>query len=343
MKNKQENKENIIRYLFGELPETVRNEFEELLFSDEDLSIYLEDIENDLIDEYIRGELEFDEKRRFEKKYLTTESRQNRVDLARTLQAKVFNEEKTTVISQTEKTGIWTSISSLFGISNPVLAGSVAVLLLMTLFGGYWFITQQGTNQDIAESNNSNETPLPEILPKPRESPVQKSQSNNSAEDDVESSDVNTKPTPSPKTKTDNNSEKKPTPRVPKKEPKTKREPKAVPKQSTVFAFSLMPPLRSSSTPILNIPSSAKTVRLRLFDNFGRKYKKFIVEVNNAIGKRIWRKQISASKKRLQKSIVVNIPKLYFNGGNYEIAVLGITKGGDVEEINFYNFIVRKR
>ena len=337
MKNTKENKEKIIQYLYGGLSETVRNEFEDLLFSDEDFSLFVEDVENDLIDEYIRGELEFDEKRRFETKYLNSESRQNRVDSARTLHAEVFNKENTSVVSQGESSGIWTAISNLFGVSNPVLAGSVAVLLLMTLFGGYWFITQQGARPDIAESNNTNETPAP------KEPSVNETQTNKDDLPEVNKNSADIKPSPSPKTKTNNNTKTKRTPRKLEKDPKIKKEPKVVPKQSTIFAFSLMPPLRSSSTPVLRIPLIAKTVRLRLFDNFGSKYEQFRIELNGATGKTVWSRQIRASKKRPQKSIAISIPTRHLNQRNYEVAVYGITKDGSVEDVNFYNFVVQHR
>lgn len=347
MKHSQENKKNAVQYLFGELAEAERDVFEERLFTDEDFSLFLDDVENDLIDEYIRGELEFEEKRKFESKYLTSESRRERVDLARTLNTEVFEKEKKIVTSVAEKATFWQFIAGFFKVPNLALAGGLAAIILLVLIGGIFLITQQGGNQEIVGANNSNimenptpiqEDPTPEISPKTEENLSEDNQTktNNLSESNKNVLEANAKPTPKPQKTNSNKPEKKQTPKPVKKQPNT------VPQKPRVFAFSLLPPLRSSQTPVLNIPSTAQTVRLQLFDNFGQKYEKFIIELNDSSGKTVWSEEIRASKKRPQKSITINIPNAQLKIGNYEIAVNGITKEGKVEEINFYNFVVKK-
>jgi outer membrane biosynthesis protein TonB len=347
MNHSQENKKNAVQYLFGELAESELDSFEERLFTDEDFSLFLDDVENDLIDGYIRGELEFEEKRNFETKYLISESRRERVNLGRTLNTEVFENEKKTVISLAEKTPFGQFIKDFFRMPNLALTGGLAAIILLVLIGGIFLITQQGGNQEIVGANNSNimenptpiqEDPTPEISPKPEENPSEDNQTNtnNSSEINKNDSDTNTKSTSTPQKASSNKPEKKPTPKPVNKQRKT------VPQPPRVFAVSLLPPLRSSQTPVLNIPASAQTVRIQLFDNFGQKYEKFIIELNGGSGNIIWSQEVKASKKRPQKSIMINVPNSQFKSGNYEIAVSGVTKEGSVEEINFYNFVVKK-
>lgn len=354
MKNTEENKEKVIEYLYGELADAERDDFETSLFADENLALFLEDVENDLIDEYVGGELEFDEKRKFEKNYLTSDSRAARVDMARTLKEKLFTQQKETIAPAAREPGIWASVSVLFGTTSPLMVGTFAALLVLALVAGYWIMIQQGTAPDLAGDNNSNseqgvpvnaQTPLPEITPVPDETPGEEDQTeaNKSQETDQESSNANAKPEQSPETKPLGNQEKEPTPTPEKDQPELNKDPKLVPKQPTVFAFTLSPPLRSSSTPILRIPATAQSVNLTLFDNFGRKYEKFSVDINTASGTKVWSSQVVASKKRPQKSIAISILGESFKSGNYEIAVKGITKEGKVEELSFYNFSVRKK
>ncbi|NNE98622.1 MAG: hypothetical protein HKN25_06345 [Pyrinomonadaceae bacterium] len=342
MKNSEQNKEKVIQYLYGELIESEREDFENRIFEDQDLAMFLEEVETDLIDEYIKGELEFDEKRLFEKKYLTAVSRRERVDLARTISAKILSEDSITVESNDNRAGFWASVSSLFGGSNPALAGGLAVLLILTLFGAYWLIVSQDSKPPIAadNSNQIEETPIARETPEPDNSPEPVNErerpANTTNERAIETNVNQNRSLEKPLEKAA------PTPKPVKSPPKPKTTPKAIPKQPTVYAFSLMPPLRSSSSPVLRIPQSVKTVRLRLFENFGPNYEKFVIGLNGPGGNTIWNGQVVESKKRLRRSISISIPAAKFNRGKHEIVVHGVTEEGSKEEINFYNFIVER-
>lgn len=349
MKNIEENKKIATQYLYGELSNTERDNLEERLFTDEDFSLFVDEVENDLIDEYVRGELLFEEKRKFEKKYLTTESRFERVAVARTLQNELFNEEK--VVSTEESKGFWESLAGLFRLPNLALAGGLGAILLMLLLGGVWIATQPKSGENIVNKEDSNLKenipvqiePTPEFTPEPEKSPSEVTQENTNKSEELDKKAVDTNKESVSKNPDVNKSKPKPTPKPVEKEPKTVKKPKPVRPQPKVFAFSLLPPLRSSTTPVLKIPSTAKTVRLRLLDNFGDKYEKFIIDLNNGGGSTIWSRELKASKKRPQKSISISISSDKFQKGNQEIAVKGITKEGEVEEINYYNFTVEKK
>lgn len=72
------------RYLLGELPEKERSELEELYFSDNSVFTLLSVVEDELVDDYVRGVLQ-DDRERFERNYLNSEERRRRVQLARDL------------------------------------------------------------------------------------------------------------------------------------------------------------------------------------------------------------------------------------------------------------------
>ena len=75
----------IARYLLGELPEEQQIEIEDRAFSDREFLASVTAVENDLIDEYVRGEMSETDRRRFESRFLVSESRRKRVEFARTL------------------------------------------------------------------------------------------------------------------------------------------------------------------------------------------------------------------------------------------------------------------
>src|SRR5215212_6972458 len=75
----------IARYLLGELPEEQQVEIEDRAFADEEFLANITAVENDLIDDYVRDQMSETERRRFESRFLASESRRKRVEFAKAL------------------------------------------------------------------------------------------------------------------------------------------------------------------------------------------------------------------------------------------------------------------
>lgn len=71
--------ERITAYLLDELTEQESEQFEEQCFAQDEWSVELDAVEQELIDAYLRNELTSDRKRRFQERYLTTDARKARV------------------------------------------------------------------------------------------------------------------------------------------------------------------------------------------------------------------------------------------------------------------------
>jgi len=76
----------LVRYLVGALPEDETERLDELSVSDDRFAADLEAAEHDLVDAYVRGELDGDTLRRFEAHYLRSAGSQAKVAFARALQ-----------------------------------------------------------------------------------------------------------------------------------------------------------------------------------------------------------------------------------------------------------------
>src|SRR5215510_11644293 len=85
----------ITQYLLGELPEEQQVAIEDRAFSDQEFMASITSVENDLIDEYVRGEMAETDRRRFESRFLASESRRKRVEFARAL-ARFLDETRVT-------------------------------------------------------------------------------------------------------------------------------------------------------------------------------------------------------------------------------------------------------
>lgn len=327
MKETLENRPKAISYLLGELSGAERDDFEERLFLDEDFSLFINDVENDLIDEYVRGELRSGEKMKFENAYLTNETRREKIKTAQILQAELFSE---TTVATAPKVSFWQSLKGFFRLPNFSLASGLAVVLLFFL-GTIWFITGDDVDKNrakIIENTNQPDflppTDTPENLPVNNQLNTNKILENNKIPVNSNTTNGNTKKDV-----------------IKPKEPETEKTPsKQVPR---FFAFTLLPPTRSSSRPILNIPPDAKQVRLQIVNSIEEKYVKYTVEITDENGEIIWKQNIPSTGEKAKKSIVLNLSPEVLKSGAYEITLLGTSAEGDVEEINFYNFIVNKK
>jgi len=75
------------QYLLGELPQTERDQLEDIVFADRDLFEQLEVVEDELIESYVRNEMTKQERERFEEAYLTVPTRRKKVEHAESLLA----------------------------------------------------------------------------------------------------------------------------------------------------------------------------------------------------------------------------------------------------------------
>jgi methionine-rich copper-binding protein CopC len=329
-----ENKQKAVSYLLGELPEADRDSLEERLFIDEDFSQFVNDVENDLIDEYVRGELSADEKLKFENAFLKNETRREKIRAAQILQTKLFNEtpEKEFAASET-KVSFWETLSGFFRLPNFALASGLAVILLI-LFGAVWFLTRENKLDDrVKNPENINQ---PEVLPTPKTSPPE-NLPENTQQNINENSEIN-------KNQPNTNSNKSET--EPKKTPEAVKTPQDQPQiqpPRRIFAFTLLPPTRSSERPVLEIPENTETVNLQIANNFEKNFVKYTLEISNENGETILKRDFSSDGKRPKKSFPVSLPNEKLKAGGYEITLLGTSSDGNVEEINFYNFTVRKK
>lgn len=332
MKLTLENKQKAVSYLFGELSVVERDDFEERLFLDEDFSLFVNHVENDLIDEYLRSELEAGEKVKFENAYLTNETRREKIKTAQILQAKLFNETKE-VSATAPKVFFWQSLTDFFRLPNFALASGLAVILLF-LLGTILFMTGDDIDKNsVKVLENINQ---PYVLPPtntPENLPVNnQSNANKNLENNKNSVDSNA---------TNGNSKKGGL--EPKKSETEKTPPPQVPQPPRVFAFTLVPPIRSGERPNLLVPSDIQTIRLRVEHNNTREFIKYRAEIRDSSGDLIWSREIAVSPKTLQKPIVLNVRSNALTAGSYELTLSGVTFDAQLEEVNFYNFTVRRK
>lgn len=146
----------LIQYLLGTLPEAQAEECDELSIIDDSFAARLEDVENDLVDAYVRGEISGQNLKAFESYYLSSPRRREKVAFAKSFQTFTEQQVVTQPVQaaasiksaidepqterQTKSDSWWNSLLSLFTIPNLTLQWGMATAALLMFLAGGWFV-----------------------------------------------------------------------------------------------------------------------------------------------------------------------------------------------------------
>lgn len=131
--------EELVRYLLGELPEEEQVRLEERAFTDPGLTAEILAAECDLIDEYVRGELSDEQRRRFESRFVTSAPRRRKLEFARAFaQAASAARES----EQPARLRGWRRWLSVLRGPTPALRFATAATLLL-LLGLSWLVAER--------------------------------------------------------------------------------------------------------------------------------------------------------------------------------------------------------
>jgi hypothetical protein len=316
-----------VSYFLGNLSEEEREKVEESSFLDPEFGDFLDEVETDLIDSYVRGELDPAAKRNFERNFLVSERRRERVRAARILgRENVYHlpsAETVPSVSET-KAGLWETLREKFRLPQFGLAFAAGFILLLFLLGGIMLFRRRPPEFVRIGNENISGTPTPSIAREetPRESLVSNQNTN-----------IKPQNTATP-------------PQSPVPTPKAEEKPKQVPppkQQPVVASFSLdpSPSVRTGgggTTQNLSIKKETESLRLKLDRNSEEEFERFNVELRDA-GRRL----IFTRNLRNRKALTVVIPARRLPPGRYELILKGAKADEDFDELNTYNFtIVRK-
>jgi anti-sigma factor RsiW len=190
MKQTDVNEDLLTRYLLGELPEDERARVEDEAFADAEILAQLLAVENDLVDEYVRGELTGEARHRFERMFLNSAERRRKIAFAGALgrldTASLGAPSGATAAAEAESTSPDTTINGPRADSAPSsrlkhLFGSLArfpytpqlsfaALVLILLIGGALFFVNRQRREETA-ARRQPERPSAQPASTPGDSP----------------------------------------------------------------------------------------------------------------------------------------------------------------------------
>lgn len=144
------------RFFLGEMSEDERGAFEETFAADEELFEQMRVAEDELIEAYVRGTLAPSEREKFERGFLTTARRRDRVEFTRSMLGKLAGqgaevvEAKKTGGAAAEKPSAWDSIANFF--KAPALAFGTA-LALFVIFISAWLLLRNPSRSEVARQS----------------------------------------------------------------------------------------------------------------------------------------------------------------------------------------------
>lgn len=312
-----------LRYFFGELSETELESVEERFFADEEFSEWLDEIETDLIDSYVRRELDAAQKRKFEEKFLVTERRRARVEAAVALQTHEISPAfAPAAVAETEKPSFWESLRGFFTVPN--LAYASLGILFLALIGGFLLFSQRSAN-DFAKTGNENIEIEPTKQPSPTVSPEISPVVSPNDKSNADTPTVKPQKTPSPK----------PTAEPQNETPKMRE---AAPVLTQLDLFSSNSRSGGGEANKIVLKNETRSVYLRLRFKSEEEFTRYRIEMRDAGGNLVAIRELQ-NKKAL--GLTVSAQKL--RKGDYKITLKGAKTVEEFELLDVFDLMVVKK
>lgn len=305
----------LTHYLLGGLSEAERAELEDLYLVDQDFFDRLLAIEDDLIDDYVQGRLSKKESKLFEKNFLTSPERRDRVHAARALSRFV---EANQVSVPARKASYFKA-----GSTAMRFAVSTAMVVLVIAVGVMWLeLDRMRSRLADVQSGQVAQVRREEALEQ------QLDKQTRTSEQVYE------------QLQTERNERGRLQQEVAKL-----REPQAQ-VFSQVLGLGVVERPRGGvddeSRKRIVVPARAELVRLRL-DLLRDEYPGYLVILENESGQEVWRAAVSASKSEKGPAVVVRIPSRLLESRRYNLVLQGAADAKSFENISEYPILVVKK
>ena len=330
-----DDKQLIIRYLFSELPAEDRDRLEERYFLDDNYYIRLLVVEDELINSYVRGEFTAAERERFERCYLTTSSRAQRVQAASGLLG-LIDVTPPSILGRLRD-----AIGGLFGAKNLALQFSLAGLVLLLLGGLCWLLlghSRRSQSPEQAQSNSQRRESNQHVV----EAPDSKSQGQPDDRTGPERTPTPPAPQASPepprgKSRSEPHQTKSPAGRIlQQKQVARVGSTEAVTYELPQDTFRTLSPGGRPQEPLV-IRRNTKLVRIKVHVGASR-YETYDVSLQKVGGGVVWTRGIS--KKDSSEWINIELPASDFKGKDFILRVSARTPDGKTVVLAFHELNV---
>ena len=318
------------RYLLGQFSPEEQDLFEQRLLVSDDYYQQLLIVEEEIVDDYLNGHLSKDERERFERYFLSTPERQQKLSFARAFRryVSVASQATSPALSATVAPSQPTSESGLFSflhIRKPVLAWVLTAAVVLFLIGGSLFLFKNRPRTQGSQTQAQQVTPQePQPLERKPEPPKQVAE--NPQGEQQQPSRTGTGPE-----KTIPHIAQKPD-RGPNRE--------TVGPRPAILAFTLTPGMVRETGELkrVSVPQHAGPAQVTLNVRTGE-YTQYSAALQTAEGQVLWTKKGLRVRATNNGPVIrLSLPAGLLKGGDYQLKLSGLTAQGMLEDVDMYPF-----
>jgi hypothetical protein len=306
----------ITKYLLGQASAREQTRIEEGYFSDPDTLQHLLTVEDDLIDAYIRGELDRRKRAQFERYFLATPQRQEKVKMA---QALLRGLHDVPTKAREGSLNAW-NLSRLLRSADGLARLAVAAIFLLLAVAGAWLVVQNNrlrSRLETAQDKLARQEQQSRVLQEQLRDKAGQGEQSAIGPGAVHSGQE----APGP----ESDKEIKPAQMVP--------------------SFILAPGVSRSIEDYkeLRIPRGTAAVKLVLQLDTNRNYAAYRADLRRTGGSSVWSRTVPGSRSGRAGSVDLIVPFNHLHSGDCTIVLTGVLPGQSAEFIGDYPFrIVRK-
>jgi len=307
----------LTRYLLGKLSEQERIQVEDRYLSEGEFFDELAVAEDELIDDYVRAKLSANERQLFEQNFLSSPARQQRVKSARALMR--FAETH----AATARVSFWQRFRSVFSLDSPAMGLALASGFMMLVVGGALLVIQMSNLRSDLKGLQSEQLAQNDKTEELKQSLAQQKQQNQALNESLAR-------------------ERAERGQLEQEVARLKEQQQPAP-PAVVLGFGEIRSGTGSLTEAtrLTVPRGAETVKLQL-DLLKDEYQHYLVVVEAAQQREIWRGLLQSTKVAKGKAVVVRMPSRIFTTGQYKLTLSGSRNNNDYEVISEFNVDVTR-
>jgi hypothetical protein len=325
-----------ICYLLGELSEAEQSRLEERFFKDAAYGDFLQSVEDDLIDEYVRGALAPARRERFETRFLSSARRREKVLFAKTW----LDHQATSMPAPTavpppikSKAPWWAPFLAWRHAPHPALSYAMAAAALLALTGGVWFYSEtRRLRAELWRAQAGRQTD------QHRAGELQQQIGSERARSEELAAQLRSQHEQLAASRKQN--ERLQQELVQRERPdRSQKGSQGIP--GAIASFILAPGIRSGDDgpTRLIVPRGTRAVRLQLDLERGDDYPGYRVELRTAGGNLVWSRDVTALRSTAAgPAVAISLPAAMLAPGEYELALRGISGKGKFADIGYYYF-----
>jgi hypothetical protein len=329
------NEQLITSFLLGDLSDKERQKIEERVFLDDSFYAQVLALQEELADDYVQNKQSPGKRAQFEKYFLQSPRRRERVEFAAAISGALAPSELGTTAPIAPPIPSWWESVLAFVRPRLVLATSLATLLILLLGGSWLYLQNRRLSEYVAQALKEKDLSMRQS--QARE--IQAAEQRQRVEGELAALRAQSGELQS---------------QVQQKEreletlQRTRPAVQAQPAASFLASFTLLPGLTRESSESnepekLIVPAAARFIQLRLVLGQEEDYQGYLAEIRTARGNLVWSTTGLVSRRTTAgPTVSLTLPRKFLTNGEYEVTLKGAA-GGKFETIGYYYIIALNR